>query len=187
MSVVDEIRVTDDGTVEIRIIPPDHVSEDLEIMGVYPPGSWAREVIIDICARTAARTLGIACDITGVVHGGEDRYTFITSAGDYVESNAGSQDAIAAAMAKVARVVESLELVRHNHLPTAVRSQRERPHPVRANRLVRKDHALQRRSVRVFSVPNPSGYLPGELNPFPSKWRDSGLRRRRPNSLRRAQ
>jgi len=118
MSVVDEIQVTENGDIEVRIIPPDSLSTLPDVLATYRPGTQAREYIMDRCLRRIAHSLQITCDIVSLVHGGEDRYTVITSDGDYVEVDAASNKTVSDAINDLASLVETLEFATpHNTRP----------------------------------------------------------------------
>lgn len=168
MSIVDEIRVTDDGDVEVRIVPPDSLSPAPDIMATYRRGSFPWQFLRHSCMRTIARELGLECEVLGVVHGGEDRYTVVTSERDYLEVDRATRPACLGAIDKVSRLVQALELAPHNEVPQAgARKTRRRGFPRQMNRLRDIDRVRRDAPVRRPFLPNPSGYGLGELNPRP--------------------
>lgn len=130
MSIVDEIRVTDNGDVEVRIVPPDSVSEALDIMGTYRRDSFPWQFVCRSCLCTIANELGLECRVLGIVHGGEDRYTVITSANDYLEMDRGTSPASLGAINRVSQLVEALELAPHNPLSEEPAVDGRRPRPL---------------------------------------------------------
>jgi hypothetical protein len=86
-SVLDEIRVADDGSLDIRIIENDSTSSLPYRLVTLEPGDPATELIRDGALHKIARILGTTSPIRTIVHDGEDRFTVISADGVAREIN----------------------------------------------------------------------------------------------------
>jgi hypothetical protein len=85
-TVLDELRFDDDGNIDVRIIPPDEVSADPDILVTLSVNSQPWELVKESSLPRIAACLGVAKDgIVGLVDGGDDTYTIITADGKYLE------------------------------------------------------------------------------------------------------
>jgi len=101
-AVIDELWVYDAGTVDVRIIPPDEVSRMSDALVTFSAGSSPAQAIVgrDLPAISAA--LDAHGRIEGFVHGGEDIYTFKSSAGESIEVTLGSRPDVAQHVQRIA-------------------------------------------------------------------------------------
>ena len=112
MSVIlDEVRVGEDGQVDVRIIPSDDVSTRADVLAVFEPGSTQAEMVIKRFLPAIASRLETRGAITCIVHGGEDSYSVLTSDGEALELNVGKDPGARDALADLADYVASAEMI----------------------------------------------------------------------------
>jgi hypothetical protein len=101
-AVIDELWVYDAGTVDVRIIPPDEVSRMPDALVTFSAGSSPALTIIGRDLPAIAAALGARGRIEGLVHGGEDIYTFKSSAGESIEVTLDSRPDVALIIQRIA-------------------------------------------------------------------------------------
>lgn len=188
MSVIDEIVVTDNGDVEVRIVPPDCVSTEPDILATYAKGTQVHALICDVSLRKMARALGIRTEVSRAVHGGEDRYTIVTSDGDYVSVDGDSYRNVLDEMKRICGFVEMLELSPRN-VPVRVARRSFRPYTtptIWPPTAVSGHGEAVVRARQAFPLPKKHAFLPGELNPMRRARRARPPSHEAPNKLRRA-
>ena len=189
MSVVDEMQIMESGEIEVRIIPPDSVSPLLDVLGTYAEGTQARELILRRYIGRIAEVLGVRGEIVGIVHAGQDRYTVVTTGGDYLEFDGSSHKAAVDAIDQVAALVEVLELGERNVLPSTAQGIRKPERCLILNKITGTGRISQDRAFCGRLVPRestPRVYLPGELNLLPPSRTRTRPEYEAPNVLRRA-
>lgn len=167
MSVLDQLEMTDTGDVEVRIIPPDSLSPLPDALGSYRSGTHVWELICHSYLRAIAEGLGIQGDIVRIVHGGGDRYTVLTSDGDFREIDIASNQPVLAAIKRLSDLVEALEMVPHNKLSSTMQAPPANRFHVRVNSIARiTTHWPQVLLCvyRLFSASPATSFLPGQLN-----------------------
>jgi len=73
MTQLDEIRIDETGTIDVRVVPDDDVSAEPYFLVVLPVGTRSYGPVQRYLLRLA-KTIGCH-DIVSVVHGGESEYT----------------------------------------------------------------------------------------------------------------
>ena len=127
MSVLDEIQVTDTGDVEIRIIPPDSLSTDPDVLVTYPKGSPLGDLVCERYLRGIARRLGLRASIVSLVHSGEQLYTVHTLAGECAEVDGAADMQSLIMLNRIAGLVEGLFFWQHN-IPSFAPDRRSPPY-----------------------------------------------------------
>ena len=113
MSILDELVITDDGDVEVRIIPLDSVSHVEEINATYKLGSLAWTMIGSGCLVRLATALGWPqWNIIRVLHAGQRRYTIFTRTGEGKTVDLALDRPTSLAIAEIVTLVESLKMMR---------------------------------------------------------------------------
>ena len=112
MSVVlDEVRVGEDGQVDVRIIPSDDVSARAEVLAVFEAGSSPAGMVTERFLPRIAARLRVSGRIACIVHGGEDSYSVLTSDGKAMEFNVARDHGLRDAIGDLADYVASVEMI----------------------------------------------------------------------------
>jgi hypothetical protein len=121
MMVLDELQVDENGDIDLRIIPPDEVSLEPDILVTCAHGSRRYNWVRVHGLRPIARELGLTSGIAGLVHGGEDTYTIRTRDSQFVEVNRQTHPAVVRVIEELAETVGKLALLEANNggLPRA--------------------------------------------------------------------
>jgi hypothetical protein len=104
-AVLDELRVCDNGQIDIRVIAPDEVSPRPEIPVTVSPDAPAWHSIRNLHLRRIASELGIRGEVTGIVHGGLDQFTVLTSDNEYLSVSGASTPATVEEIQAIADLV----------------------------------------------------------------------------------
>jgi hypothetical protein len=115
-AALDEVRIAEDGSVDVRIIPLDELRGRPDILVTISPNTPSWQVLKNLYLKSIAQQLGVGCDVTGIVHGGEDIFTFITEDGDYREVRVGTLAPLALCLRRIVEVAATLELAAPNPL-----------------------------------------------------------------------
>lgn len=107
MSTLDELHVTENGDVEVRIIPPDSLSALPDVLGTYAPGSTILRTITDNLSRIEGN---LGAKIQSIVHAGETRFTVVTSENEYLKVDIATNSTVKNAINKIIGLVETVEL-----------------------------------------------------------------------------
>lgn len=107
-SVLDELRVIDeDGQIHITVIPSDALSPEPCIQHVFVKDCPGWFLVREYFLPRIARAIGQGVRILGIVHGGDERYTLITSEEAYLEVGAGTHPLIVQDVQRIADLGES--------------------------------------------------------------------------------
>jgi len=112
--LLDEIRVADNGSLDIRIIEDDGTSSRPYRLVTLEPGDPATDLIRDGTLRKMGRVLGITSPVRTLVHGGEDRFTVISADGIPKEINVKGWPQAAAAIREIADLAACADSLKRN-------------------------------------------------------------------------
>lgn len=107
-AILDELWVGEDGTIYVGVVPSDEILARPNIPATLQPGTPMCEFVGSLMKRVAAR-LGIDCAINGIVHGGDDEFTVMTSDGDYLTVNAKVDEPALAQIQEIAQLILAIE------------------------------------------------------------------------------
>jgi len=107
-SVLDELRVIDeDGQIHITVIPSDAVSPEPSIQHVFVKDSPGWFLVREFFLARIACAIGQGIRIVGIVHGGDDRYTLITSEEAFVEVACGTHPEVLQDIQRIGDLAET--------------------------------------------------------------------------------
>jgi len=111
MTVVDEIQVVPEaGEIEVRLILPDSLSAETDVLVTTRSDSPLGLEVRDHWLGQIARRLRLQSPIRGMVHGGDALYTIRTQAEGFVEVDVSRDPGVADALENVARLLEPAAL-----------------------------------------------------------------------------
>ncbi len=188
MSVLDELLVREGEAVELRIIPPDSLSSESDVLVICPWDSQPGVEIVRTDLPRIAEAVGADSAIVGITHIGDDTYTVRTIDGVFREVDGNTCLAFLRSIRRIAELVEAKAFGSQNHLPPREvgRCRQVIRRPMR-NRM-RQDYLTAARRVSGFLLVGSGTFRakPKEKvdsNPFPSTSPRNRGRFRRPNRM----
>lgn len=107
MSVLDELLVREGEAVELRIIPPDSLSLEPDVLVICP---WDLQPALEI-VRTSlpriAEAVGADSAIVGITHIGDETYTVRTTDGVFREVDGNTSLAFLRSIRRIAELAEA--------------------------------------------------------------------------------
>ena len=136
MSVLDELFVHEGEAVEVRIIPPDSLSTESDVLVVCP---WDKQPAVEI-VRTdlpkIAEAVGADSAIVGITHIGDETYTVRTADEAFREVDGNTSPAFLRSIRRIAAIAEAKAFGPRTQLPPEkVKRLRVSPPPRVAPRL----------------------------------------------------
>jgi len=107
-AILDELRVGEDGTIYVGVVPLGGALARPNILATFPHSTPMCEFVGSLLKRIAAQ-IDIGCAIEGIVHGGDDRFTVITSDGDYLAVDAKVSQSAIAQIQDIAQLILAVE------------------------------------------------------------------------------
>jgi hypothetical protein len=135
LAVLDELRVSPEGDIHVAVILPDVDAEPPDILITIAAHTPIWEQIRSIYLARISAQLGREADVTGITHAGQDRFTIVTSAGDYVDVEQSSHPAVLENIARIAGLVAAAEATGRNPVAGHAAQQRQTTMP-HINRLL---------------------------------------------------
>ena len=136
MSVLDELLVREGEMVEVRIIPPDSLSTESDVLVVCPWDSQPAVEIVRTDLPKIADAVGADSPIVGITHIGDETYTIHTADEAFREVDGNTTPAFLRSIRRIAALAEAKAFGTGNQLPTRkVKRVRASPPPRAVPRL----------------------------------------------------
>ena len=117
MSVLDELFVHEGETVEVRIIPPDSLSTESDVLVVCPWDSQPAVEIVRTDLPKIAEAIGADSAIVGITHVGDETYTVHTADEAFREVDGNTNSAFLRSIRRIAALAEAKAFGSQNQLP----------------------------------------------------------------------
>jgi hypothetical protein len=118
MSVLDELFVHEGEAVEVRIIPPDSLSTESDVLVVCPWDSQPAVEIVRTDLPKIAEAVGADSAIVGITHIGDETYTVHTADEAFREVDGGSNPTFLRSVRRIAALAEAKAFGPRNRFPT---------------------------------------------------------------------
>jgi len=122
MSVIDELFVREGEAVELRIIPPDSLSSESDVLVICPWDSQPAVEIVRTDLPKIAEAVGADSDILGITHIGDETYTVRTADGGFLEVDGNAEPAFLRSIRRIAELAEAKAFGSQNHLPPSMKN-----------------------------------------------------------------
>jgi len=107
MSVLDELLVREGEAVELRIIPPDSLSSESDVLVICPWDSHPGVEIVRTDLPRIAEAVGADSSIVGITHIGDETYTVRTTDGAFYEVDGSTNPAFLRSVRRIAELAEA--------------------------------------------------------------------------------
>jgi hypothetical protein len=136
MSVIDELFVREGEAVELRIIPPDSLSSESDVLVICPWDSQPAVEIVHTDLPKIAEAVGADSNILGITHIGDETYTVRTADGYFREVDGNVKPAFLRSIRRIAELAEARAFGSQNQFqPEKVKRLRAAPLPRAGPRL----------------------------------------------------
>lgn len=122
MSVIDELFVREGEAVELRIIPPDSLSSESDVLVICPWDSQPAVEIVRTDLPRIAEAVGADSSIVGITHIGDGTYTVRTADGGFLEVDGNAKPAFLRSIRRIAELAEAKAFGSQNHLPPSMKN-----------------------------------------------------------------
>ena len=107
MSVLDELMVREGEAVELRIIPPDSLSSESDVLVICPWDSHPGVEIVRTDLPRIAEAVGADSPIAGITHIGDETYTVRTTDGAFYEVDGRTNPTFLRSVRRIAELAEA--------------------------------------------------------------------------------
>jgi hypothetical protein len=130
MSVLDELLVREAEAVELRIIPPDSLSSESDVLVICPWDSQPAVEIVRTDLPRIAEVVGADSSIVGITHIGDETYTIRTADGNFREVDGNAKPAFLRSIRRIAELAVARAFGSQNQFsPEKIKRLRAAPLP----------------------------------------------------------